>query len=110
MKTDPLVGVEDLGRPVRGERLLDAGANARRAAPELLANLAAAGVGHLEAHVLDGAHGELASLALERAAPPPGLAAVARPGDIQQLELAGGRDLSVCRVDQARPRCRCRSA
>ena len=60
----PLVGVEDRGRAVRGERLLDAGADARRAAPELLEDLAAGGVGHLEAGLVDDAHSELAVVAL----------------------------------------------
>ena len=50
---------------------------ALRAAPELLADLAAAGVGHLEAGLVDDAHGELAVVALEGAPAPPGLVVVA---------------------------------
>ena len=50
---------------------------ALRAAPELLADLAAAGVGHLEVGLVDDARGELALLALEGAPAPPGLVVVA---------------------------------
>ena len=83
---------------------------APRALPQLDAQLAGAGVGHLEVGLVDDAHGELALLALGGAPAPPGLVVVRRPGDMQQLELAGDRDLSVFRVYQGRPRCRCRSA
>ena len=71
---------------------------AARAAAQLGADLARVGIGHLEARLVEHAHGALVLIALQGASAPPG-PAVARPGDPQQLALPYDWDLSVSRVD-----------